>query len=154
DQRLLQRLPFPQRENSAMHLKNAGRILALVAFLAFCMTTGSSQASESVAPVREPSLSESVRQLQLQIQQLQSVVQEIRQESQNYREETLELRRELDATRKKLDAFDRTAATPSDTASAQVKSPPASVTPASQQPEERPGLASRVDKLEEDQQLL
>ena len=154
DQRLLQRLPFPQHENSAMQLENPGRILALVAILAFCVATGRSQSQESMAPAREPSLSESVRQLQLQIQQLQSAIQEIRQESQRYREETLGLRRELEATRKKLDAFDRTATTPPDTTSAQIKSPPAEGTPAQQQPEEKPSLASRVDKLEEDHQLL
>jgi outer membrane murein-binding lipoprotein Lpp len=154
DQRLLQRLPFPRNKNSAMQFKSAGRILALAAILAFCMASGSSQASESVAPAREPSLSESVRQLQLQIQQLQSAVQEIRQESQHYREETFELRRQLEATRKKRDAVDRTATTPPDTASAQVESPPAQETPAPQPPGEKPSLASRVDKLEEDHQLL
>jgi regulator of replication initiation timing len=154
DQRLLQRLLFPQNDNSEMRWRSAGRFFVAIAFLAFCMTSGSGQAAESVAPPRETSLSDSIRQLQAQIQQLQSAVQEIRQESAHYREETLELRRELEATRKKLDAFDRTATRPADSASAQVQSLPAQGTPGSQQPEEKPSLASRVDKLEEDQQVL
>src|SRR5262249_23039508 len=154
DRQLLQKLPFPQHEDSPIGVKGAWRMFAAVALLALCMVSASSQAPESVAPAREPSLSESVRQLQLQIQQLQSAVQEIRQESEHYREETMELRRELEATRKKLDAFDHAPGTLADTASAQLKSPPAGETPASQQRDEKTGLATRVDKLEEDQQLL
>src|SRR6267154_3918297 len=75
-------------------------------FVYFAPTNGRAQEhGGNTPPPQEPSLSDSVRQLQIQIQQLRTVVQEIKEESGRYRAETLELKHELQLARQKLDSI-------------------------------------------------
>lgn len=107
------------------------------ACLLVCMVSKLSWAQSPAATLSEPSLSDTVRQLQSQIQQLQVAVQEIKQESERYRAETLELKRELESTRQELNTVHPTAtAAQKEPATGQEK------------------INGRVDKLEEGQQLL
>jgi regulator of replication initiation timing len=126
-------------------------------FLVACFASAHGWAQErggNAPPSQEPSLSDSIRQLQAQILQLQTAVQDIRQEAGRYRAETLELKRELEATRQKLDSIDlparaRVEASPTHVDASTVQDSQAETGAATDRSTE-----GRLTKLEEDQQLL
>lgn len=124
------------------------RFLRVVGLLVFCLATGKGWAQEKAANAApEPSLNDSLRQLQSQIQQLQSAVREIKEEAERYRSETLELRRELQTTRARLDSV-APPAKPAD-GGTQAASDTSGTASAGTQ-----SMEDRVTRLEEDQQLL
>jgi hypothetical protein len=121
------------------------RVAACV-LMGLASVTGPAQ--DSGATSSNPSLGDAIRQLQSQIQLLQVAVQEIKQESEHYRTEALALKRELASTRRELDAVSRKASA----------APGGQLSPQEARAEDRApeqaSLDKRVDKLEEEQQLL
>src|SRR5215472_17193696 len=136
-----------------MRLRDSVRIqFCVAAMVAFCVASAPGRAQTTAAPA-DASLSDSVRQLQLQIQQLQVAVREIKQEAEHYRAETMELKHELEVTREQLRSGDRTTVEPVPDQQARVETP-SQETPAANEPAGKQSLTERVERLEEDQQLL
>ena len=138
-----------------MHARDSvhRQFLYAMVLLFVCLGPAKGRAQEyggGTPPSSEPSLKDSVHELQIQIQQLQTAVKEIKEESGRYRAETLDLKHELQLARQKLDAI----ASP---ARAEVPVAQDSQSAASQSvngtPEEK-STDDRIAKLEEDQQLL
>src|SRR5262249_42930592 len=142
---------LPPNEELTMRPRTASRkrFLSVMGLLVLCMATGKGWAQEAAKAnaVPEPSLNDSIRQLQAQIQQLQSAVREIKEEAENYRAETLELKHELQTTRARLDLI--APAKPRDGA---IQA--ASDTQSGAGSTENQSVEGRVARLEEDQQLL
>ncbi len=151
-----------------MRLRDAvhRQFLYSMVFLVVCFGPENVRAQEhgSAPASQEPSLSDSIRQLQMQIQQLQTAVQEIKEESGRYRAETLQLKRELQLTRQKLDSIDLPVRAHADAAQASAEAPSAldhqfgdNHSGASQSGNRSPegkSTEERIARLEEDQQLL
>src|SRR5882672_10860813 len=102
------------------------QFLYSMVFLAVCFGPENGRAQEhggNTSPSQEPSLSDSIHQLQMQIQQLQTVVQEMKEESGRYRAETLQLKQELQLTRQKLDSIDLPVRARADASPANAEAP-------------------------------
>lgn len=101
-----------------------------------------------------PSVAESIRQLQQQVQQLQAAMQEMKEETGRYRAETIELRHELQATRAKLETLQPSP----EPVAASVSDGPVNQEAEKSQTESSSADSKTVDRrmtrLEEDQQLL
>ena len=141
-----------------MRLRNTVRLQLryLIVLLIFCFVSengGAQERAGNASPVEGPSLSDSVRQLQLQIQQLQAVVQDIKEESDRFRAETAQLRRELQTTRERLNSIDSSSKRPEDGPQVDSKVQGAHDGQSASGPAGEKSLAERVAKLEEDQQL-
>jgi hypothetical protein len=128
-------------------LQTVSRYLVLVLLVAAGPASRAQGSASGGAPSEEPSLKESVRQLQTQIQDLQAAVREIRTESEHYRAETVELRHQLQITIEKLNGGSRPSGM-GENATAVPQDATAQGTVAAQ------SVTDRVSKLEEDQQLL
>jgi len=99
---------------------------------------------QAPAPANDPSLADSVKELQAQIRDLRAAVAEVRAEAQQYRAETSELRQELAAVRAASSA--QTAAVPETTGAGYGTAAQATATAATKQ--------DRAASLDEQYQLL
>ena len=109
----------------------------------------SAQSASSGSAAPDPSLAETVQQLQEQVKELRSIVSDLRSESEQYRAETRELREELHSAVAQLPAADK----PEAVAVAQT----APATPdreASNAPAQESSSQGRLSKIEEEYDLL
>src|SRR5215471_2031289 len=106
---------------------------------------GHAQESPAKAAPQQPSLSDTIQRLELQIQQLQSAVQQLKDEAQNYRSEAQALKQELQTTLDKVNSAERAQHQPAGNAQTSPDAQPAGGDQ---------GVQERIARLEEDQELL